>query len=226
MTEVAIDSQGNVYESSFFEEALSELRKWDANGNAVWALDGWRGRGALAVDDVHLFGAFSRDGDLVIARFDTANGNHLPWSGIPGWGIVINNIGEGVHGLAVDGNNLFVSHNAENRVEIYDKTTGAWVSQFSVNDPNGIAVDSSGNLWVVNSGDRVTLALADGAGGRDRRGVRLGVVRDRVELRPQLGIDLGWLWHRLHLVQGLAFPVRLGVQRPTHQRHAERHVQR
>ena len=64
-------------------------------------------------------------------------------------------------GTAVDSNGrLFVSNYPNNRVEVYDKTTGSKLGQFTVTSPMGIAVEStgasSGSIWVANNGNQVT----------------------------------------------------------------------
>ena len=68
----------------------------------------------------------------------------------------------GIRGLALDAKRLFVSNHYRDRVEIYDKETGAKLSEFAVPKPLGIAVGPDGTLWVANGGDRVSQFTLDG----------------------------------------------------------------
>ena len=68
----------------------------------------------------------------------------------------------GIHGMALDDRRLFVSNYYAGRIEVYDKETGQKLSQFDVDRPLGIAAAPAGDLWVANSGDRVTEFTPEG----------------------------------------------------------------
>jgi hypothetical protein len=57
-----------------------------------------------------------------------------------------------VRGLAFgNGNELYISDAYNQKVQVYDATTGASIRNFAVTRPRGIAVDASGNLWIIQA---------------------------------------------------------------------------
>ncbi|MDC0937267.1 FlgD immunoglobulin-like domain containing protein, partial [Pirellulales bacterium] len=159
---VAVDSAGNVYEASPYEEFHLELRKWDADGNAVWGFEFAGGEKAIAANDTYVYGARVAAGENRIERFLASDGSPAPWSSPASGSIVVNtsadpNYAGGIFGLGVDSSRLWVGNDEQDRVEIYDVATGAFLHQFATNDPKGVVADGQGNAWVAHSGSTVTL---------------------------------------------------------------------
>jgi parallel beta-helix repeat protein len=162
-TAVATDATGNVYEFSYYEETHHELRAWSPDGQALWATNFYGGGSALAIDGQYIYAARDANGENHIERLSVADGSAAPWTTLPTGNLVINPAGgEGVYGLAVDATRLWVSNNAQDRVEVYDKGTGNLLSEFSVSAPLGMALDGSGGVWVANGTDQVTDFTSDG----------------------------------------------------------------
>jgi hypothetical protein len=165
---VAVDAADAVYEGSYWEESLNDLRKWDSAGNAVWGVD-LNGIGALAVDDTYVYAARVdlSSGENRVERRLASTGAAAPWSGLSAGHVLVNNSltktdPGGVLGLAVDSSRLWVSNHEQDRVEVYDKSSGLKIGQFSVTNPLGMAPDGAGNVWVAHSGDRMTRFSIDG----------------------------------------------------------------
>lgn len=163
---VAVDAAGNVYESSGWEEAHIDLRKWDAQGNALWGINVGGGAG-LAVDDDYVYLSRVVESETRIERYQAADGQLATWATFPAGYLSIHSAAEGFHnatlGLAVDGTRLWVSNRDDDRIEVYDKSTGILLSQFAVVDPAGLAADGAGNVWAAHSGTSVTLYDSQGA---------------------------------------------------------------
>lgn len=156
VTSVAADAAGNVYESSYWEESHKELRKWDASGSAIWSVSFVGGGGALAVDDSYVYATRETGGQNRVERLRAADGTPAPWTGTSQGYLVINPTeARGVFGLAVDAARLWVSNFAQNRIEVYDKATGAFLGQFAVTGPRRLAADGGGNVWAAHGSDRV-----------------------------------------------------------------------
>ncbi len=70
-------------------------------------------------------------------------------------------------GVAADGYRIWVTNYRNNRIEVYNRDTGALLGQFSVTKPMAIAVDSSSagsaTVWVTNNGDRATKISYNGS---------------------------------------------------------------
>lgn len=153
-TVVAVDPLGGVYENSFFEEAPTELRKWDKDGKPVWAINYGDGGYAIAADADSVYVAIIEDGINGVRRFSAVDGTDTTWATGP---LLVNaNAIDGISGLGVDSDYLWVSNRAENRVELYDKETGLFVRQFGLANPFGLAADDNGNAWVASGGSEVT----------------------------------------------------------------------
>lgn len=77
-----------------------------------------------------------------------------------------NNSNAAITGIAVQKthNYLFVSHKVLNQIRVINKTTGAMVRTISVNAPKSLAVDGSGNLWVINGTNTVLKYTVDSKG--------------------------------------------------------------
>lgn len=176
---VAVDARDNLYTISWWEEAHMELRKYAADGTPLWGQSCVGGM-AIAADDRYVFVAMSPDSGSdpknrqdTVRRFHAADGKPAPFANGAN-GIVVNANKtdpkrpgyakrtfdeqcrwEAIRGLALDGARLWVSNFQENRIEAYDRETGAKLETVAVPKPLGLAA-RDGAVWVVNSGDRVT----------------------------------------------------------------------
>jgi hypothetical protein len=157
---VAVDSAGNVYENSYYEEGHNDLRKWNALGEPVWGINVEGGGLAVAVDADYIYFARDMGGKCRVERRSAADGAAAPW-GESAFLAQTDSI-QCLLGLAVDGQHLWVSNAAENRVEIYDKSTGASLGSFPLDHPRGLAAAGDGSIWVAYNGDRVGKFASDG----------------------------------------------------------------
>ena len=152
---VAVDPSGNIYEASVWEEFHQELRSWTSSGARRWGAAISALGGALAVDESYVYAAMNVDGENRIQRYPSSpssdNVTPVPWSGQTVTGYIRANASGGhqVFGLDVDDSRLWVSNRGTNSIAIYDKTSGALLSQFSVTDPHGLAADDAGHVWVA-----------------------------------------------------------------------------
>ena len=171
---VAVDHSGDFYSVSWWEETHNELRKYAADGSTLWEVPAVGGYGGITADPNSVYVAISASqngGEDRIYRYSSAAGDPVNFSGTGTNYITVNtgrtNDGvvfdwEPLHGMAVDSTDLFVSDYVNNRVDVYDKNSGAMVAQLPVSHPLGIAVQSEptgntpGELWVANGGNTVT----------------------------------------------------------------------
>lgn len=162
---IAIDSNDAVYESSFFEEASIDLRKWDSDGNPVWAKNISGGAG-LAVDGDFVYVAQIFNGESRIERFSSADGTATPWDALPNGRLSVHNAAgntqNAVPGISVDATHLWVSNRIDGEILVYNKVTGALLANFAISEPRGLAATGDGNVWVAHSG--ATVSLFDIAG--------------------------------------------------------------
>jgi hypothetical protein len=61
-------------------------------------------------------------------------------------------------GIAVQktGNFLFISHKGMNKIMIFNKTTGASVTTFSITEPRDLTTDANNDLWVISGKNTLT----------------------------------------------------------------------
>jgi len=158
---VAVDSDGNVYETSGWEEAHQELRAWSPDGKGL-RYRGAQGGQGLAVDEQYVYQLaenkvrrYTRDKFLLRNWIGTLHGT-IEMEG----GVVA--VGVGKDALWVCG---------KDRVELRDKLTGDVTKTIAIPAPQAVAVDARGYGWVANSGDRVTEYAPDGMQGREITGL-------------------------------------------------------
>ncbi|HYE08290.1 MAG TPA: FlgD immunoglobulin-like domain containing protein [Planctomycetota bacterium] len=159
---VAVDEQGNVYETSGWEEAHQEVRAWTSDGTEIIHRAAQGGIG-IAVDADHVYQVAMRDfkpEQAVVRRYARAGLKLRNWIGAPEG--VIAPAG-GAVAAAVAGDMLWVC--CGDRVQVHDKRSGAMRSSFALTAPRAVAVDARGQAWVAH-GDRVSEFAADGTAGR------------------------------------------------------------
>ena len=175
---LAYDSAGYLYSASSWEEPEMELCRYTPDGAPEWAVPG-KFSTAVATDGQYVYVAQwkEQEGRManVIRRHRASDGAADGFTGTEDGTISVNPYGAnpmpssqrrataeqerwfvGVNGVAVDATRVWVSNYRKNRVECYDKTSGAFIGAFAVTQPLGIAADASSAVWVANAGSRVT----------------------------------------------------------------------
>ena len=149
---VAYDSSGNLYMLSTYQEDCYTLRRINAanisTGTTAWEGYGMAGGSALATDGVNVYFSTENSNSVFgnISSYNASNG-----TATSGWTTIAASTGS-IPGLAVDNADLWVSDMAGNQVELYNKSTGAFITSIAVTGPRGIAADGSGNAWVACAG--------------------------------------------------------------------------
>jgi len=159
---VAVDSEGNVYETSGWEEAHQELRVWSPEGKGLRYRNAQGGSG-LAVDEQYVY---QLAGGMV-RRYTRDNFLIRNWIGTLRGTIELDG---GVVALGVGQDTLWVC--GKDRVELHDKLTGDVTKTIAITAPLAVAVDARGYGWVANSGDRVTEVAPDGTLARAVTGLK------------------------------------------------------
>lgn len=150
--------------------------RWDEHGGNVTAFKGGRfvaearvgnhgGGFTITANADHVFfaGNRHRQGQPGIDRrdradiFDKSKNRHVD-CGV-------------VHGLVVSADKVFASAPAENRIKVFDLNL-AFVTQWSAEDPDELAADPEGNVWVIQRSLR-TIGCYDAQGHRLPREIRL-----------------------------------------------------
>ncbi len=159
---------GTIYTNSIWDEAGREVgiyRDGDVIGKAD-DLHGWgrHGGDAITVDDKYMYVAMQQSGIdqkkegfppkgtkwYCVRRYDLT-GKTAPFTNGKGWDksmLIVSNKDE-VTGLATVGQELFVSDSAANKVRVYNKSTMKELRSFDLAKPGNIAVDKTGNLWII-----------------------------------------------------------------------------
>ncbi|MDC0711114.1 carbohydrate-binding protein [Stigmatella sp. ncwal1] len=175
---LAYDAEGYLYTASSWEEPEMDLRRYKPNGTPDWAVPG-KLNTAVATDGQHVYVAQWKEHDGLMAnmirRHRANDGTPSGFTGTADGTILINPPAAnpkpstqrratadqsrwyvGINGLAVDATRVWVSNYRMNRVECYDKVSGALHGSFAVSQPVGIAAGADGFLWVAHAGSRVT----------------------------------------------------------------------
>ena len=166
---VAVDSNGNVYETSNWEEAHEELRVWSPDGKGLMFKSCPAGR-ALAIDDQFIYQATAinwKDELTAIRRFTKDKFLLRNWMGTLHGNIEMEG---GIVALAVDSNTVWVC--GKSSVEIHDKLTGEMRKTIAVISPLAVAIDPQGHGWIANNGNRITEYAANGTKGREITGLK------------------------------------------------------
>ncbi len=172
VTGVAFDAAGNWYQTASWDESGKALRSFDAAGNPRWSY-GHNGLYAVATDGQYVYAVASnlggKESQQWVRRQRCSDGHPEMWADMPE-GLVINAAAPippiaaglrhrtneqqrqvvGVSALAVDAAHLYVSNWRENRIDWYDKRTGAAAGSLPFPGPRGLAVDPRGGLWVAD----------------------------------------------------------------------------
>lgn len=128
----------------------NRLTQFNTQGNPTGNKMGKLGSGT---DQLHWpFAIDSAGADVIVAdtfnnRIERWNTSTLTTTWTSAAGIV-----KGPKDLTVVGNTVYVADTLDNRVVELDATTGALIKSFgSLHNPQGIAVDGNGNIWVADT---------------------------------------------------------------------------
>lgn len=159
---VAVDSDGNIYETSGWEEAHQELRVWSPDGKGL-RYRGAQGGQGLAVDEQYVY----QLAENKVRRYTKDTFLLRNWIGTLRGTIELEG---GVVAVGVGTNALWVC--GKDRVELHDKLTGDVTRTIAISAPQAVAVDARGCGWVANNGDRVTEYAPDGTKRREITGLK------------------------------------------------------
>ena len=163
---VAVDEEGNVYETSGWEEAHQEVRVWSADGEELRYRASGGGR-AIAVDTRYIYQLVGDGKDSAVKRFTRDTLLLRPWTGTLFGTLTMDG---GVNALGVGDEVIWLC--GADRVQIHDKATGDLLRAIPCPTPLAVAVDARGYGWVAHSGDRVSEFSPDGAKGREIEGLK------------------------------------------------------
>ena len=164
---IAVDSNSNIYVSESYGE---RIQKFD-NLTQTWSVIATGGTGVGQVSAVYYINLDNHDNlfiaeqpsnsisnDARVQKYDTSNGT---------WSVVYENSdgdnrGKWVWGVAVRDNDLYLACEGPNPIEKYNMQTGELTAVAAygadlnqVDIAYGIELDSSGNLYVMDWGNRV-----------------------------------------------------------------------
>ncbi len=161
---------GTIYTNSEWDEAGREVgiyRNGDVIGKAE-DLHGWGRSGGVAItaNKKYIYVAMEQSGIdqkkdgfppkgtnwYCVRRYDLT-GKTAPFANGKGWdkSMLIVSQKDEITGLATVGKELFVSDSAANKVRVYDTETMQELRSFDLATPGNIAVDRTGNLWIIQN---------------------------------------------------------------------------
>ncbi len=163
-----VASDGTIYTNSLWDEAGREVGIYK-NGDVIGKaedLHGWgrNGGSAITADKKYIYVAMKQSGieqkkegfppkgtDWYCVRRYDLTGKTAPFTNGKGWDksmLIVSNKDE-VTGLATVGRELFVSDSTANKVRVYNTDTMQELRNFNLGKPGNIAVDKTGNLWII-----------------------------------------------------------------------------
>ncbi|MGB3638190.1 MAG: hypothetical protein WBA39_11540, partial [Rivularia sp. (in: cyanobacteria)] len=161
---------GTIYTNSEWDEAGREVgiyRNGDVVGKAE-DLHGWGRSGGVAItaDKKYIYVAMEQSGIdqkkdgfppkgtnwYCVRRYDLT-GKTAPFPNGKGWdkSMLIVSQKDELTGLNTVGKELFVSDSAANKVRVYNTDTMQELRSFNLAKPGNIAVDRTGNLWIIQN---------------------------------------------------------------------------
>jgi hypothetical protein len=167
---MCVTPDGRVIATTWYEEMAKGTGLYDTDGNVLGMLSmgnsGWPGGYSNTVNSKYVFTAFGNsdqglngfrrytqnpvanpDRNLFGITYQVApfTGGQAPdnslylWSHVP------------IPGMAANDANFFVSDPESNQVRVYDANSMTLLRTFPFNSPGKIAVDTAGNLWIVQT---------------------------------------------------------------------------
>lgn len=178
MLGMAVSPDGTVYANAPWDEAGREGGVYK-NGDVLGQLDathGWGRSGgtAIAVNDNYIYMAMTQKGRYgvgypnsddkwyCVRRYNRSNYKGAKFKGGNGYdkSMLIINTNQGlIRGIAADNSRLYVSDTPNNKIKVYDAQTMKPVKEWSVNQPDNLALDKTGSLWVIQNKTNKILKL-------------------------------------------------------------------
>lgn len=139
-----------------------ETRHICTDGTRVY----WAGIDSFDANKSFIFGTnVSNDAEV---QFSSGTSTSTVYGRTYQWAIDVQTTGSGQYatGIAVmtSGNYLFVSKGNANQLKVFNKTSGAAVRTITVTNPRRLAIDGSGNLWMISGTNTVAKYTINGDG--------------------------------------------------------------
>jgi len=149
---IAFDTNGDVYETSPWEEAHQEIRVWSKDGIGLRYIQNGGGID-IKVDDKYVYQLAMKDNiATAVYRFDKNNLKERTWFNTFTGCLKLD---DGITAVDVDDTYIWIASNS--RVQVKDKETMVSAVEFELNNTRGIVINKlNGNAWISNSGDKVT----------------------------------------------------------------------
>jgi hypothetical protein len=155
---LALTPSGKLATICRWDEQGPNITFYDSNGNFTGGVTNTRNFGtALTADSNYIYIATDRG----VRRVDN-EGTPVGWTGAESINRLIVNAAGYCRGIALNsaGTELFVADTPNNAVRVYDPATmsDTPLRSFTVSNPNQLALDDKGNIWVVQQKNSTTPA--------------------------------------------------------------------
>ena len=166
---VAVEPSGEVFETSGWEEAHQEIRRWSVDGKELASREAQGGQG-IALDDRFVYQVVllsdAKPPQAKVRRYTKDSLRARIFVGTPD-GLV--GVPGGVRAVAASAKYLWLC--GPEGVHVVDKATGAEVQVIALADARGVAIDARDHAWVAH-GDRISEFTPDGKPGREITGLK------------------------------------------------------
>ncbi len=138
-----VDTDGTIYANAYWDEGAKEAGIYK-NGQCIGIIpnqhlnvDG----GAITANATYVWATVN---EYQVRRFQKSDYS------ASGADIAVSTAGNPVRGLAASSTELFTSDFTGNRIKVFSTSTGAAVRNWAVTNPGPLALDASGNVWVLS----------------------------------------------------------------------------
>ncbi|NHA03717.1 SMP-30/gluconolaconase/LRE-like region family protein [Mucilaginibacter sp. HC2] len=138
-----VSPEGVVYTASLWDEKGRNIGIYQ-NGNTIGAMGGTKDSQGSAIggDSTYIYTAQQAPNSGYIGRYNrNSKTRDLLFK-------ASNGTGEAIRGIVINGNEIFVSDFAGNRIGVYSKT-GSLLREWTVTEPGAITIDGQSQLWVT-----------------------------------------------------------------------------
>jgi hypothetical protein len=167
---VTVDPTGAIYTANLWDEPGADFEKWDSQGNAVYNAEFYVRNSvpgglpySITSDSAYFYIAVSiQNGLQQIERYNLATGAEAPFLNAGGRIDVTEPSAPAGYvypltSLAVAGSSLWVVDALRGLLLQYDKSSGVLLGQFAVSSPQAVAIDASGNLWIGQHDNTISI---------------------------------------------------------------------
>lgn len=143
-----VDTDGTIYANSFWDEGAKELGIYK-NGQCIGIIPNQHNHadgGSITANATYVWASIYGGGD--VRRFLKSDYS-VSGADIP----VVDDLGLGnkhIRGLAASSTELFASSFSESKIKVYNASTSALLRNWTVPNPGPLALDASGNVWVLS----------------------------------------------------------------------------